>query len=231
MFEKLTRIKSTMVDHNQILHLRSMFELCEDLEMEDLIKINYPYKEALKKNLIWIVSKSSFNIIKLPHYGDEVKLSTHAKTHSKLIFPRSYIFRNNKDELLIEGESRWALLEMNTRKILIPEKLNISFGANTNEDKDFDYNFDVLDTPNFVERNINYSDLDINNHVNNTKYASWIDDIIKDNKNYKKVKVAFHKEIKKDDIVKICYSDLNKNIIYFVGLVNDIKCFEFYLEY
>ena len=119
MFEEKIKIKSTMVDHNQFLNLQSMSEICEYLGMEDLKVINLPYKEMLDNNLVWIVSKSSFIINRLPKFDEEIYISTHAKDHSKLIFPRSYKIEDINHNVLIEAEGRWALLDMKTRKVII----------------------------------------------------------------------------------------------------------------
>ena len=128
--------------------------------------------------------------------------------------------------MIIEAEGEWALIDYKKRNLVVPSKVGLDFGQDTNEDKDFDYEINKLDIVNSFNKKINYSDLDVNNHVNNTKYASWIGDILKDKKDFKYFRMTFNKEIKIDDEVNILYSDVNNSDIYIIGKVNDEKRFE-----
>ena len=229
MFKSNYTIKSSQVDPSKTLNYKGLLEICEYMGMEDLIKIGFPYDETLEKGYSWVVAKFSFNIYKLPKYREEIIISTHAKTHSTLVYPRSYIFKDKNNKVIIEAEGEWALIDYYKRNIVIPSKVGLDFGKDNLEDKDFDYQINKLDLVNSYTKKIVYSDLDVNNHVNNTKYGAWIADILKNKKEYKYFRMSFSKEIKLDEEVNILYSNLDNNEVYILGKVNEEKRFEAYL--
>lgn len=229
MFKTKYIVNSTQVDPREELTYRGLLEICEYMGMEDLNVLGFPYEKTLKDGLAWVVASFSFNIYRLPKYKEEIEISTHPKKHSVLVYPRSYIFKDSNGKIIVEAEGEWALIDFNTRKIAIPSRVGIDFGSDTSEDKVFDYHIDQRDLVSKYIRKVVYSDLDVNNHVNNTKYAAWIGDILKERKDFKYYRMSFNKEIKLDDEVEISYSSLDNKEIYFIGKVNGEKRFEVFL--
>ena len=84
------------------------------------------------------------------------------------------------------------------------------------------------------DRVVRYNDIDLNGHLNNTKYIDYITDL-KDESFYKKhslksILVSYDKEIKEKEVVTLYMDDSDSsNLI--KGKVNGINCFTAYIEY
>ena len=206
-------------------------EIFEYVGMLDLRAIDMPYEENLKKNILLVVTKAVYNIKRLPLFEEEVIASTIAYAPNRLIFPRNYKMVDLKGNTLIEGFSQWVLIDGLKRRILSPSALDYDFSKAKIDNSKPDFSFNYIEPLNTYHKEIVYSDLDVNHHVNNTKYGSWIDDVLKDKKDYKRVLINFKKEITKDAKVDINYSDTNNKEIYILGKTENNNCFESFIEY
>ena len=73
-----------------------------------------------------------------------------------------------------------------------------------------------------------YSDLDVNNHVNNSRYIDWLCDQIPLETHKKgvlsEISVSYSKEIRSGAVVKLEFSE-NENQFRMAGKVDDQPCF------
>ena len=133
--------------------------------------------ELLKKNIVWVLSRSELHMNRYPHAGEKVTLHTFPMPNRICFFPRYYIFTDERGEMIGKAGTLWLLLDTVTRKMLppgdiarlipdnrdltVPMKLPATVGNLQGEELVSEY------TPVFT-------DLDVNGHVNNTRYADWL---------------------------------------------------------
>ena len=162
-------------------------------------------------------------------------MTTHPGETMSFIYPRHYEVYNEQGELCIVGNAIWVLLDLNTHQVkmkpfpdgfVIPaEKLPEDLGM---PEKVISDNLEKVET-----RRVRYSDIDLNAHLNNTKYIDYIIDI-HDIDFYKKHRVKeilinFEKEIKNGDSVEL-FSDGNLPEI-IVGNVDGTRSFSAKVSY
>ncbi|CAN6981277.1 hypothetical protein BRARA_I05304 [Brassica rapa] len=140
--------------------------------------------EMFKKNLIWVVARMQVVVDKYPTWGDVVEVDTWVSQSGKNGMRRDWLVRDcNTGEIVTRASSLWVMMNKLTRRLSkIPEEVRGEiepYFVNSDpviaedsrkltklDDKTADYVRSGL-TP-------RWSDLDVNQHVNNVKYIGWI---------------------------------------------------------
>ncbi|XP_050204998.1 palmitoyl-acyl carrier protein thioesterase, chloroplastic [Mercurialis annua] len=140
--------------------------------------------EMSKRNLIWVVTRMQVLVDRYPTWGDVVQVDTWVSKSGKNGMRRDWCIRDsNSGEILTRASSVWVMMNKLTRRLSkIPEEVR-------GEIEPFFVNFDPIvdedsrklpklddNTADYVRKGLapRWSDLDINQHVNNVKYIGWI---------------------------------------------------------
>lgn len=134
-------------------------------------------EELLKRNIVWVLSRSELHMERYPHMGEKITLHTFPMPNRICFFPRYYIFTDERGEMVGKAGTLWLLLDTETRKMLPPG--DIANLIPDNRDLTVPMNLPAtvgnLQGEEFVtEYTPVYTDLDVNGHVNNTRYADWL---------------------------------------------------------
>ncbi|KAK1398856.1 Acyl-[acyl-carrier-protein] hydrolase [Heracleum sosnowskyi] len=140
--------------------------------------------EMCKRNLIWVVTKMQVMVDRYPTWGDVVQVDTWISPSGKNCFSRDWVFRDyDTGEILTKASSCYVTMNKQTRKLSKPpdelraelETYYVDAPHAVEEDK--------RKLPKLTDSIADYiqsgltpswSDLDVNQHVNNVKYAGWI---------------------------------------------------------
>ncbi|XP_022158833.1 palmitoyl-acyl carrier protein thioesterase, chloroplastic-like [Momordica charantia] len=140
--------------------------------------------EMCKKNLIWVVTKMQIMVDRYPTWGDAVQVDTWVSASGKNGMRRDWLVYDCKTgDTLTRASSIWVMMNKQTRKLSkIPEEVRREIepyfmnsppvieedGRKLSKvDDDTADNARMGLTP-------KWSDLDVNQHVNNVKYIGWI---------------------------------------------------------
>ncbi|MFQ5570530.1 MAG: acyl-[acyl-carrier-protein] thioesterase [Rhodothermales bacterium] len=137
--------------------------------------------QLLEHDLTWVLSRLRVHIEAAPVWGDTVRLETWPAGVEGLYAMRDFIFYTVSDEehtprCVGRGTSAWLVVDVHRKRpvrvppsiteIILPERERALPDA-----------FTKLRPPPRAEHEarfrVRYSDLDINQHVNNVRYAEW----------------------------------------------------------
>ncbi|MBB6327470.1 acyl-ACP thioesterase [Algoriphagus iocasae] len=180
-------------------------------------------RNLIEENRMWVLSRMDFHCFNLPSWDDHVRVYTAGRGVEKLFAFREFIMCNEKNEILAQCMTSYLLLNMESKRPVRPE------GVLPN------HLFDPLEKPEWQAAKIvlggelidseklkvRYSDLDLNNHVNNTSYILWVENILKEHKIVKpNLLINFQAECMLGDMIEIkTYSKDDRYI--FQGLIGD----------
>lgn len=224
MIKRKYRILASDSGFDRKLRFSSFLRMVEEISIADVIRGGLPKERTLEKGLLWVISRMSFRFKKIPQYDDEVALETYALPRMRLFFPRYYVMRDINGSKLAEGEAMWCLIDEKTRKPIVPSLFGISIHKVTLP-PDVEVHLDSLFLPRIktvtstMERKVLSSELDLNGHLTNTRYADWYYDAHSrefwEKHEISSFRIAFEREVHSEDTIKITFdfSDPKEEII------------------
>lgn len=181
-------------------------------------------------NQSWVMNRMRIEIGRLPVWSDRVEIKTWVEELKGVKSVRNFELSCGGHKY-IGVSSLWAIFNVKTRR---PDSLKIDTSHverypddHATESANRKLSADIDSTESY-DYTIQFSDLDIVNHVNNVKYLEWclnhIDaNIILENR-IKTIDLNFSKELSLGDSVTI-HNGCKDNTIYFKILKDHIVCF------
>ena len=180
-FEETFPIRSRDCDLNGAWRPSAILASMQDISGEHSLLLGCGRMELLKKNMVWVLSRMELHMDRYPHKGEKITLTTFPTPTRLSFFPRYYILTDEHGEMIGKAGSLWLLMDIHTRHLLppgdiarlipdnrdlsVPMRLPATVGALQGEE--------FLSTHQPV-----YTDLDVNGHVNNTRYVDWLCNVL-----------------------------------------------------
>ncbi|MEG1556302.1 MAG: thioesterase [Bacteroidales bacterium] len=180
-FEKKIKIPSYLVDNQLNLTPTSLLSLMQEVAGEHSNLYNIGWYFLSQYHMFWALIKLHIKIERMPIWNEEILCTTWEKTHDFIIQPRDYEIFDSEGKLLIAATSSWVILDQEHGK---PQKID-HFRNIMREQQDIHAivekapkinKIDLPEKERCVFKPVLHSDLDMNDHVNNTKYAQWLVD-------------------------------------------------------
>lgn len=166
------------VDANGFLSLVSLCNLFQSVTGNHARELQLSIDDLTIRNQTWVLSRLAVSIEKSPGWGDRIAIKTWPSGIRKLFALRDFccfdpVLKSN----IASGSSAWVIIDSETRKPLRPgnnlDHLHFSKSANV-----FESALEKLPAPERSEYErtfrVGFSDLDINRHVNNSRYVEWV---------------------------------------------------------
>ena len=155
----------------------AILETMQDVAGTHSLLLGCGREELVKKNIVWVLSRSELHMDRYPVSGEKITVHTFPTPTRICFFPRYYIFTDARGEMVGKAGTLWLLLDLTTRRMLPPGDV----GKLIPDNKDLSVPMNLpatvgnLQGEEFVsEHHPVYTDLDVNGHVNNTRYADWL---------------------------------------------------------
>jgi len=164
---------------------------------------------------------------------EEVIVTTHPGEVNRFIYPRFYELYDKKGHLLASSSTIWVVIDMNSRRVLTKPFGDRIFKSEVcKDDIPLPEKIRHGELEKIEERKIRNSDIDLNGHLNNSRYIDFIIDTFEqgffDDKVVSDILVNYEKELKEGDYVEL-FVDKKENIV--EGKHDGKECFTAQLEF
>lgn len=179
IFEKTYDVNSVNININKRLGLFGILGILQDVGTIHAEKLGVGMESMMKSNNFWVYVQQKLKMTKWPKWQDQIKVKTYPRAIQGLKAYRDFVIFLD-DEKIGESVGTFMVVNGETRRP-VPPKLDESIHENVPKNVlDFIPEKIIVPEDMPVENTIKVrnSDLDMNNHVNNTKYAQWILDSI-----------------------------------------------------
>ncbi|MDD2495446.1 MAG: thioesterase [Tissierellia bacterium] len=230
IYKKKYTIQGIEVDFRQQLKLSSLFIYLQDMATEHAIKLGVGRNVTQDKyGVVWVLIRSRVDVIRYPKIGENITIETWPNQPGKLEFERNFFVYDNENNIIAKSISSWVLIDFNTRKLKRSSLIEPNFPS-SGRDNAIDCQLGKLKSKGSLNieyrKTVGYSDIDVNEHLNNAKYIDYIMDCfsMEKHKKYfvKSIEIDYiHEALPGDTIIlKSDLTDVDQDIIYIEG-VND----------
>ena len=132
-----------------------------------------------KRHLFWAVLRHRVQITRLPTAGETITVETWPMPTTRSAYPRSCVGYDEGGNEIFRTVSLWVLMDAETRSMILPGKSGIEV-CGTLRGTELATPGSILPATlnNCTCRQVGYTELDRNGHMNNTRYLDWIDDLL-----------------------------------------------------
>ena len=178
IFRKDYSIMDNCTDRYGRLKPSQILFFAQDAATSQCDVLDMRWETMAERGLFWAISRTNVRIHRLPKKGDTVTVETWPMANTRVAYPRATNMYDQHGNLLVQAVSLWVLMDINKRSMVLPARSGLNF---TGEDRGGELpvpgGLPLCACEDATFRTVTYTDLDVNSHMNNTKYMDWVADL------------------------------------------------------
>lgn len=211
-------IRSYEIDAFGKLSLTSLLYYFQEAANHHATALNWGLEYLSSINKIWVLSRLKVVIEKYPRHKDEIAINTWPRGADGFFAYRDYqVMLNNQP--VINAVSSWLILDQSSHR---PTKVD-QIGKLLPKYEESHIPFPDHKLPNLIkpelifEKKVNFSDIDINQHLNNARYIEIITDALSDSLSnsfeIREIDIQYLHESQQGEILKVFCEKTCGNIL------------------
>ena len=182
-YQESFRIRYSDCDRYGKLKLQAVFDYAQEIAGNHAQRLGFGDQLRKERNLAWVLSRMKLRIREYPKSETQVKVTTWSSGYNRVFATRELRFTTGaEDRVFAEATSCWLLVNMETSRVAIPQRELAAFHLDEQGIERIFTDLDKLqgnpDAPVMGSFSIYEHQIDINSHLNNTEYASILQDAI-----------------------------------------------------
>ena len=132
-----------------------------------------------KQNMFWAILRHSVHIRRMPMKGETITVETWPMPTTRVAFPRNVVAFDQDGNELFRSISIWVLMDTVTRAMILPGKSGVNVpGLLQGSELEMPASIPPAGLMGGQSRQVRFTDLDINGHMNNCRYLDWAWDLL-----------------------------------------------------
>jgi acyl-ACP thioesterase len=180
IYRRELRLRSSDVDMHRRLRTSALFALLQEAAIAHTEQLGMGREKTLDRGALWIVTLQTAQILRMPTYDEDVVLRSWPGRTMHVLFPRYYAMDTAAGEPLLRASALWTLIDSQTRQLVYPERLGVAIEGVSLPADEIPLPTAPKAVPTTGERvfTVPYSYVDLNGHMNNTRYFDLAEDCI-----------------------------------------------------
>ncbi|HNR65646.1 MAG TPA: thioesterase [Atribacterota bacterium] len=205
IFQKDYEIHSYEVLKDQRLNPVRLVDYLNDIAGQHSESLGYSMKDLFEKDCSWIVLSWNLCISRLPYLRSKIHIETWVSQVKRSFAYREFLLKDD-NEIFCKASSLWLFYHITKhRPVKIPlELVNLWILNREISCPESIIESDLFERKDFIYEEFDYTvekqDIDILNHVHNSRYIGWIinskPDHLKKDYSLKHLQISYHHEIK-----------------------------------
>ena len=156
-----------------------LLRFTQDAAEEHCHHLGTDWDSMAKKRYFWAVIRQRIEISRYPRAGETVTIKTWPMPTSRVAYPRAAEGFDEEGNSLFKVISLWVIVDMDSRTMVLPGKSGVDVaGTVQGTELKAPGGLPAVDFTHRLLRTVAYSDLDVNGHMNNTRYLDWVCDLL-----------------------------------------------------
>jgi len=169
-------IASYQADVTARIKPSAILEIMQEMAGAHAELLDVGRSRLLPMNLAWVLTRVEVRMERYPLSGETITVEAFPMPNRRVFFPRYFIFRDAQGKQIGCAGSMWVVLDITTRKMA--NGAEIAGYLPNNSDLTAPMGMpatveEIVGEGSEMTRIPVYTDLDMNGHVNNTRYLDW----------------------------------------------------------
>ena len=179
VFSTSLRLRNKDVELHRRLRTSVLFELIQEASIRHTEELGMGREMTLDRGLLWMVTLQRAEVSRMPEYDEVITLESWPGDTMHLLFPRYYRVLDEAGNPLVSVSALWALVDQQTRRMVFPDRYGVVI-----EGEKTGHEIALPSPPPRAKEGpvsaftVPYSYVDINGHMNNTRYFDLAEDRI-----------------------------------------------------
>jgi acyl-ACP thioesterase len=175
------------------------------------LQLGLDWDSLAKKGLFWAVSRHRLEVTRLPRQGETIRVETWPMPTTRSAFPRAAAGYDEAGNLVFRCTSLWVLMNRETRQMVLPGKSGIDLdGILLGNELPAPGSLTPCQGQVIATRQVWFSELDRNGHMNNTRYLDWAMDLLpadlRRQKQLQEATLCYLSEIREGDRIELTFA-------------------------
>lgn len=170
-------IRASEVGAREQLTLPALCGLFQEIAGNHALLLNFDITQLHEKNLTWVLHRMDIQVDRFPDWRETITIETWPAAGDSLRAYRNYLVLDEEGNEIARSLSYWMMINFETRRPtrMLQEVLDLRL-------TDIEHMMPIKSTrlkpfenPDIeIEIRVRKSDLDMNRHVNNTRFVEWM---------------------------------------------------------
>ncbi len=177
IYQETMVLRTRDCDFNGSWRFSAILEAMQEVAGDQCERDGIGRNTLVKKGVVWVLVRMEVRMDRFPKIGEKVTMLTVPKVPRHKLFPRFYVISDEGGNQIGMASSLWMLMDLKTREAVSETE----YGIEVEGPKDWKAPmgmpaslFNVEGESQSLVYSPVYTELDVNRHVNNTKYADWV---------------------------------------------------------
>ena len=181
VYTREIHLRSRDVDLYRRLRTSTLFEFLEDASIRHTEELGVTREKTLDRGLLWMVTLLRAEIRRMPEYDEHITLESWPGETMHLLFPRYYRLLDAAGEPIVSASAIWTLVDAKLRRVVFPDRYGIRIdGETTGHEIALPSPPRLAEGGSTAEFVVPFSYVDLNGHMNNTRYFDLAEDLLPD---------------------------------------------------
>ena len=179
-YQMKMKIPFDMADMNGHIKLPDVILLSLQVSGMQSIELGVSDKTILEDyNLVWIITDYDIEVVRLPRFAEEITIETEALSYNRLFCYRRFTIYDETGQELIHMMATFVLMDRDSRKVhAVEPEIVAPYQSDFDKKLIRGPKYESLEEPFSKDYHVRFYDLDMNGHVNNSKYLDWIFEVM-----------------------------------------------------
>ncbi len=240
-WKEVHRVSTYDVDCTNRLKISSIFNLMQEAASNSADHLGWGYDDMIKEGLFWVLSRTKLSVVNQKRFGEELIIETWPKKIEGLFAVRDFKIFDSKQNPVCTATTCWLLIDGSTIRPIKTAELLKRFVYRDPDStiQEIPGKIIELDSKELAyEKLMRYTDIDVNQHVNNVRLVEAILDCFSIEQ-YKgrqiiSIQVNYLDELKYGDVLRVYKGKIggNEDISYIDGInQRDKRIFQALVEW
>lgn len=180
-YTEVFTVRATDCDVNRRMRPAALFIAMQEGGECHAMQLGLGYDAMMARGLFFVLARVHVRFDRAPRCGEKVVHTTWPGMSNRFFCPRYHVFTLEDGTPLASAGALWVILDANERRIVSPKAAALPFPDTSDIPSPIELPTRIPqlgEAMRLVDYTPVYTDYDINGHVNNTRYISWLCDTL-----------------------------------------------------